>query len=459
MNSKYTGEQVETLLDKMSSGGGDPFKIGEIRWSPLAGAPFGEDYILAGGQNISTIEYPNVSDALSFSEFSNARIMSLSNLTELPYTNFQNKIFKISDRLLGRFRFDCVMPEGEPATEEDYINIFKTSHYYLDISEDGNTWQKKYAFPYTSDPYIQICGFFVVNGNVVFICTHCDISATSGITMLDIFTYSSPIDDLENWEEKPLLIPNILDQQDITFKSLIYGNGYYVLLLKSSANSKTYTGIMKSTDLITWERPAFLTEDWNDSGSIDINILFTGGMFIYQAGYVMISNDIDSFDTTKVIGGGLGSDTHRITGVEYVEIAFMGMVQKMFFVAIGNKLYTLGEDSSVSSGWNSEVYSLPAGTSDLTGVGKTNETTNCILVMDCYNNYFAITQTSGDTELKKLSPVNASEWLAYSFFIWNNHIISDGAYADQNPCIADIMVSAPNTLGKIPGIFGYVKVK
>ena len=115
MNSKYSGEQVETLLDRVASLGDsntdqkeplDSFKIGEIRYNSNAKNPFGDDYILCLGQEVPIDKYPNAAMALSISsEFKNAKRVSVPDMSEGNMVDLgSNELFSINGELLGKIR-------------------------------------------------------------------------------------------------------------------------------------------------------------------------------------------------------------------------------------------------------------------------------------------------------------------------------------------------------------------
>lgn len=369
---RKNGGWVETrTIDPVPTPSEDTSILGEIRYSSKMDDPFGNKYVLCAGQEISTVEFPEAASALPISRIDTLTYAPYTNLSEGSYSDMMNEPFSINDNLLGKIRISAIMPSTAEPTEEDYIQMYASMTFHLDVSADGVNWTEKYRFPKDGDNILGVMEHDVANGELVLFC----YTAVIDVENKRMTQASGPVmktSDFENFQEWETINPILPDVQTNMWEihSLCYGKGVYLGIITEEVNSQKKAALLKSTDLQTWEYATATFPSWTDVASdYLLSVFFSGNRWIVQFGYLFISDEVSQIDIDHICN--IASDAsidHVLQGVfHYTAIGY-----ESYIVFDNYGIYNLNKDNgnwgtskvSTPSGWSSgELYAdmLPLG--------------------------------------------------------------------------------------------------
>ena len=446
MNSKYTGQQVEALLDTINQGGDTSAKLGEVKMSSSAGNLFGDDYVLASGGNVDLNQYPQSAGVLPVTGINNARTITYSSMADAPYVDMEYTMFKAGAKL-ARLRQTAIPPAG--GTTEDYINMFRSMTWYLDVSTDGENWVQKCRMPKPDYDTEGTCMYYTptVIGNQLIVFGKVakmkdDMSGYLDMTYRIVRTYD--LDSFRNWDSIPFTLPGLTSEGDVEFKSIAYGKGIYFLIVSCGNKCAPFV----STDSFNWQYATSVMTEWDTQSNWEFYAYFIGERFLIQYGQVFMVDTPSEISADKIVNpDALGEDIDG--GI--VDVSFESLPGMDAYMVISQRRY-IYMIRKVDGKWKSSRVDTGAtlgGTGLIAMTGKYPDT----LFLCAARKYMRFGSESATTLVIDGSSSN----LRTAFFFGTHIYMKDESGSN---IIGDVSVSTPDYGALINlGIYPYIKLK
>lgn len=466
MNSKYTGEQVEAILDKAEIS--DSFKIGEIRCCSSFKNIFGDDYVFCAGQEVSLEKYPKAAEVLPISGITNARRLDPPVMpTTPPFVDMQDYVlFSINNSLLGRIRKVTIPPKDTSnVTPEDMVTMFSNIELYLDVSEDGINWIEKHKFPKQQEIIHNPIKVDILNDKLVIFCQIGTVSLIDEAPTINIqgniIFATNDFKDFKNWTEYNFILPGEHNNDEFALIRSAYGNGIYAIMVETARTSnRKMLGFFKSTDLINWEYFNDDLGDWTDisgnSGESG-NILFCGGYFILQFMYTFMFSDPDLMIQSIVGGKGADADGDIIDGILLgVECMRAGDILE-YYAITKNKLFTISKNNT--GGWESQKQSIPNDFGEIFAIKALGGNLG-VFVFSKYKNKYLVYPTDNISTDFIIEGDSSGQSVSYVGL----HQVNGKLYLEDQGSVKNVLVDFKVNAPVISifaeyGLFGYVKLK
>lgn len=364
MNSKYKGSEVEELLDKISRGGMDSCQLGEIRFSPKIGNPFGDKYVMCAGQPVSTDEYPDAFKALPVKGLDAAKKVSYPVLTEAPYMEMSNTPFQITDDLIGKSRIVAIPPATENPTDEDYMAMYASMKMYVDISKDGENWIQVYEFPKKEGEVFGAFNPLLANGKLIFPLQIVRFDLINGTQTTEVgrLLITSDFENFQEWYELEMNVPGALTTQ-WEIDSMAYGQGTYVAILKETHEGQNRMALLKSPDLVNWEYASPESTSWeqtiNPSEWYNMSAHYIAGRWLVQFGYFLVGDNIETLFSNENVSTGDGTENDLQDDIE--DIYYQSILgEEVYILRVSHGIFQLTFDTTTNH-WSTYKHSSPTG--------------------------------------------------------------------------------------------------
>lgn len=462
-NSRYYGEEVDKLLHQVQTGKIDTCQLGEMRYSTQIDNPFGEKYAMCSGLAVSTDDYPNALMVLPVKGLSTSKKVPYPLLTKAPYMEMSNTSFQITDNLIGKMRIIAIPPATETPTDEDYMAMYASMKMYVDISRDGETWTQVYEFPKKEGEVFGAANPLLVNGKLIFPLqtVKFDLANQTQTTEVGRLLITSDFENFQEWYELEMNVPGALTTQ-WEIKSMAYGQGTYVAILKETHEGQNRMALLKSPDLVNWEYVSPESTSWeqtiNPSEWYNMSAHYVAGRWLVQFGYFLVGDNIETLFSNENVSTGEGTENDLQDDIK--DIFYLSTLgEEVYILRVSHGIFQLTFDTTTNH-WSTYKHSSPNGfgTSEryiaLTQMG---EGTLSWLVFGNSNHYYVF---PNGKEVGTLSlGEGASSWQLNKVFKLGAKLFMIPNSPSDSPYLVSPFAITPEVSNPEFGLCAYIKLK